>query len=393
MPAFHRSSTSSPGPAKRGPSASPGPSPGTRRLRLKATPQLAGRIKSAQQIQEVLDHPLLTLLDTVNPIHNSFDLFELTQVYLEVHGKAFWFLNRNALGVPDEIWILPTQNVTPRQRPNSGNIVDFYEYRNGKHCQNFPPEDIVFFRYPDPGDPYLGGLSPLRACFEQVMLTSEYAATKSSIYENRAVPSAVISPDEVIGEEERDRLEAQWNQKFRRGGSGRVVVAQSGLKVDLLNQSLGDLAALADMKATKEDIANAFHVPLAFLTTETNLANLQAAEQQHMSKAIFPRLQRRDEKLNAQLVPLFDPTGRLFLASDDPTPQNLERTMQQMEMDLKYGVRTINEVRGNDRGDVPVPWGDVPWLPLQWARTDFEGRAEEETPHIGRNRKEMINDK
>ncbi len=357
-------------------------------LRLKATPQLALRLKSAQQIQEVLDHPLLTLLSQVNPIHNSFDLFELTQVYLEVHGKAFWYLNRNALGVPDEIWILPTQNVTPRQRPDSGNIVDFYEYRSGKHCQNFPAQDVIFFRYPDPGDPYLGGLSPLRACFEQVMLTSEYAATKSAIYENRAMPSAVISPDEVIGEEERDRLEAQWNQKFRRGGSGRVVVAQSGLKVSLLNQSLGDLAALADMKATKEDIANAFHVPLAFLTTETNLANLQAAEHQHMSKAIFPRLQRRDEKLNEQLVPLFDPTGRLFLASADPTPQNLERTMQQMEMDLKYGVRTINEVRGNDRGDVPVPWGDVPWLPLQWARTDFEGRAGETPPHIGRNRTE-----
>ena len=127
-----------------------------------------------------------------------------------------------------------------------------------------------------------------------------------------------------------------------------MVVAESGLKVELLNQSMGDLAALADMKATKEDIANAFHVPLAFLTTQTNLANLQAAEHQHMSKAIGPRLQRRDEKLNDQLVPLFDPTGRLFLASDDPTPENLERTMQQMELDLKYGVLTINEVRGSD---------------------------------------------
>lgn len=140
------------------------------------------------------------------------------------------------------------------------------------------------------------------------------------------------------------------------------------------------------MKATKEDIANAFHVPLSFLTSETNLANLQAAEHQHMAKAIYPRLKRRDEKLNEQLVPLFDPTGRLFLASEDPTPANLDRTMQQTELDLKFGVRTVNEIR-NDRGDDPVPWGDVPWLPLQWARTDFAGRADESTPHVGRNRK------
>jgi hypothetical protein len=35
-----------------------------------------------------------------------------------------------------------------------------------------------------------------------------------------------------------------------------------------------------------------------------------------MDQAVSPRLERRDEKLNAQLVPLFDPTGRLFLADD-----------------------------------------------------------------------------
>ena len=40
------------------------------------------------------------------------------------------------------------------------------------------------------------------------------------------------------------------------------------------------------------------------------------AEHQHQAKAIGPRLTRRDEKLNEQLVPLFDPSGRLFLASD-----------------------------------------------------------------------------
>ena len=80
--------------------------------------------------------------------------------------------------------------------------------------QNFPPEDIVFFRYPDPRDPYPGGLSPLRACFEQVVLASEYAAIKSAIYENRAIPGAVISPDEVIGEEERDRLKPSGTRSF-----------------------------------------------------------------------------------------------------------------------------------------------------------------------------------
>jgi phage portal protein BeeE len=148
---------------------------------------------------------------------------------------------------------------------------------------------------------------------------------------------------------------------------------------------MGDLAALADMRATKEDICNAFHVPLSFLTTETNLANLQAAEHQHLAQAIGPRLVRRDEKLNEQLVPLFDPSGRLFVASDDPVPLNQEQRRAQEESDLKFGVVTINEVRA-ERGLPPVEWGHTPWLPLQWAPSDFDRAAL--MANSGRNRHE-----
>jgi HK97 family phage portal protein len=276
--------------------------------------------------------------------------------------------------VPEEIWILPAQNVSPKREPSSRRLVDYYEYRTGIQVQRFRPDEVIHFRYPDPKDPYTAGLSPLRACWEQAALTSEYLAFKKAVWENSAVPGVVLTPDQVVGEEERDRLEAQWNAKFRRGGAGRILVTEGGVKVSLLAHSMGDLAALAEYGKTKEDVCNAFHVPLAFLTTETNLANLQAAEHQHMAKAIFPRLQRRDEKLNEQLLPLYDPSGRLFVASEDPVPFNQEIGFRQQEVDLKYGIVTINEVR-QDRGLPPVPWGDTPWLPITWAPSDLPDRV------------------
>jgi HK97 family phage portal protein len=356
--------------------------------RLRRAPHLPPHVTKAQKLEEVLDHPLLTLLRQVNPVHNAFDLWELTQLYLEVHGKAFWYLDVNpVLGIPTAIWILPAQNVTPRRRPDSPNLIDYYEYRTGSNEQRFTPDQVIFFRFPDPRDPYTGGLSPLRACFEQVALLSDFAAFKKAKFENHAIPDALVTPDGLLGEEERDRLQTQWNTYLRRGGTGKVIVAESSMKLQLLAHSMGDLAALADMRVTKEDIANAFHVPLSFLTSETNLANLQAAEQQHMAKAISPRLLRRDEKLNEQLVPLYDPTGRLFLASEDPVPDNFENGLKDLELRLKFGVVAINEVRQAE-GLEPVPWGDVPWIPLQWARTDYAGRADEPAPDVGRNRPE-----
>jgi hypothetical protein len=56
--------------------------------RLHSLPWLAPHINKAAKPEEVLDHPLLTLLAQVNPVHNTFDLWELTQMYLEVRARG-----------------------------------------------------------------------------------------------------------------------------------------------------------------------------------------------------------------------------------------------------------------------------------------------------------------
>ena len=85
---------------------------------------------------------------------NAFDLWELTTLYQEVHGAAYWLLDLGPLGTPQQIWILPSQNVTPRcASRNSRNLVDYYLYRTGTQEQRFRPDQIIHFRYPDPRDP------------------------------------------------------------------------------------------------------------------------------------------------------------------------------------------------------------------------------------------------
>ncbi len=342
---------------------------------LHTRPELAPRIKASERIEEVLEHPLLRLLRAVNPTHNAHDLWELTTLYQEVHGSAYWHLTFDGLGVPEAIWVLPSQQVRLVRSPESGALVDYYEVQTATGAERIAPGALIHFRYPDPRDPYGAGLSPLRAAFEQVAMASEFLAYKRALWSNNAVPGVIVSPAEVISDEERARLETAWQQKFARGGTGRLLVAESSLRVDVLQQSLGDLAALAEARATREEIGNAFGIPIPFLTGETNLANLQAAEQQHASQAIRPRLQRRDEKINEQLIPLYDATGRLFVASDDPVPRQQEFLLKQQETDLRWGVRTINEVRA-ERGLEPVPWGEHPWQPTSAGPQRTNGFAE-----------------
>lgn len=360
----------------------PAPKCGTRRLPTHESRTLAHMCK-AERVEMVTEHPLLSLLERANPTHNLHDLLELTTLDQEVHGMAYWLLERNAFGTPEAIWPLPAHLTRP-VRSTGSPCVDYYEYHADTPPARYPADQVIHFRYPDPRDPYGGGLSPMRAVFEQVSLGSEFLAFKRAVWDNAGLPGVVISPSEVISDAERKRLEIEWEEKFRRGGQGRALVADTGLSVDVIERSLGDYATLAEQAFGKEEIANAFGVPLAFLTRDTNLANLQAANRQHASLAIRPRLRRRDEKLNEQLVPLFDRSGRLFFRSDDPVGDGEEFALKQQDQDMRLGVRTINEVRA-ERGLGPVTWGEMPWLPLAWAPTDFV-RREDYSPGTGRNR-------
>lgn len=92
-------------------------------------------------IEEVTDHPLLTLLQQVNPAHNAQDLWELTTFHQETIGSAYWLLDLDPLlGIPRAIWPLPAHKVRPVRRPGDAALVSCYELRNGQQFEHYPPE-------------------------------------------------------------------------------------------------------------------------------------------------------------------------------------------------------------------------------------------------------------
>ncbi len=69
-------------------------------IERKLRTRLPARASADVRIEEVVEHPLLALLEQVNPLINAFDLWELTTLYQEVHGVAYWQLGVNTLCVP-----------------------------------------------------------------------------------------------------------------------------------------------------------------------------------------------------------------------------------------------------------------------------------------------------
>lgn len=345
------------------------------RKALESDRQAMATESNLQRWDEVIEHPLLALLNNPNPYHNAHELLETTTLQQETTGAAYWLIERDPFGLPTALLPLRSHLITHGRRQGSPRPFDYYEYWIERPPVKLAESDVIDFRYPDPRDPYCGALAPLRGCYEEALQTSKYNATRHAVLDNSAIPGVIISPGEVISETEMRRIENQWHARFGRGKQGSVLVAESNLEVQVISQQLGDIAALAEARLTKEMIANAFGVPMAFWVSDSNRANLEAAREQHVGLAIKPRLDRRDARLNQRLVPLYDETGRLFLKTNDPDPRSREIALKEEDQDMHRGVRTINDVRAI-RGLPPVEWGAVPWMPLDWAPSDFARRTD-----------------
>jgi HK97 family phage portal protein len=327
-----------------------------------------GRLTTHETIDEVLDHPLLRLLS--EPTQNTgtlaisrFELLELTQLSLDILGRAYWQVLRNGLGMPVGIWPLAAQYVRPLVR-DQGRIVE-YEWTADRQPVRIPAEDIIPFHMPDLCDPVVGARSAAQAAFDRIGLVDLFVRHQHAVLENRARPDLVISPsqpDGVLGDAEANRLENAFSRRFRGQGSGGVFVSRDGVRVDSLDVPHRDPGEFAENQASLEQIARSFDIPLSMLNRDANRASAEQGRTQHASDAIVPRLIRIVDRLNQRLVPMFDPSRRLFLRFDDPVKESVELKLRTRSLNLRLGFTTINEERAEE-GYPPVPWGDEPWKP------------------------------
>jgi hypothetical protein len=321
--------------------------------------------KEFATIEEVIEHPILRLFRLVNGSNFSdeYSLFKDTQLFLEVVGIAYWFLDTSGsiFGQPNQIWLLPSQYVEPKREPGSKNFVDYYEYNpgTGAGVEKFSPEEILVFSFTDLNNPYMGGLSPTKAAWEDIAIENKLLSHLSGTLENEARPDAMITPDEPIGEDGAALWEKSFRLRYGRGKSGGIWVAPEKVTFTPLQWPIRDIARLDIQKCSKLSIANTFGVPMALLEAQSiNRATLEAAQMQHGRYAIRPRHAKITGRLNSpQFINRWDSSGRLFLCFDDPVPED-EQLKLQKNVGLKQaGIITANEAREDYRLP-PHPNGD-----------------------------------
>lgn len=329
---------------------------------LRKSSVTAPYLTKAIVIEEVLEHPFLRLMKRVNPHTTGFILKELLELDQELTGDAYVYVVPDSLGVPVQLWRLPSQYVTIV--PGRGDeFIKGYIYGKSRDNQiAFTADEVIHFRFPNPGNMFYG-LSPLEAILDVADVNKAMDAYDIALLKNQGRPDFAIIYKDRLADGQREKLRKEWRRIY--GGvtkSGKAAILDEAADIKELGFSPREMAFLQGKKWTRDEIAAAYGVPISKLTVENvNKANGETGNIQYARDTIRPRLLRMEETWNMDLIQKFD--ERLFVAFDNPVSEDTELRLKVVESHLKTGYSTVNQERQIDNLAPQEDYGDVPLLP------------------------------
>jgi HK97 family phage portal protein len=321
----------------------------------------AKAMAGAAEVEEITgDHPLLNLIQNVNPSMDHAALINYTVMSMDVVGTSFWWPTEELLGCPREFWPLPPHLVYPVMA--TGSLVPSGYYFG---AVQYTPDDLVIFKHLSMKNPYGLGMSPTQAAIEYARLEDTFISIQDDLLSNGPRPSVIVShkdPQGAFGEAERKRLEHTMNQKARGGRAGDVIVVDGAAAVTPVSWAPADLGAVEISKYDLERTCGCFGIPVSMVTNESsNRAVSESGLEQHARNAVEPRCKNIASTLTRWTHSL-DRTGKrnwskLQWVFDSVVPEDLQAKAELDKMYLDMGVITRNEVR-TENGYEPDPDGD-----------------------------------
>jgi len=313
------------------------------------------------EVEEVKESPILDLLARANNNTTKFDLFYLTQQYLDLAGEAPWFLEFKG-GKPHNIFLLRPDRLTVKPPKKDGEIIGGYTYKiykEGVKEITLEPYEVIFLKYPDPVKPFRGK-GTLEAAVTTYDMDESAEKFNLQFFNNSATPDSVLSTDKKLSKEVVRKLKRELEQKHTGyTNAHKTLVLEGGLEWKPMALSQKEMDFIETMKFTRDKIMAIFRVPKTVLgiTEDVNRANAEASDYVFAKRTIKPKMMKIIEMLNEFLLPLFDDSGTVYLDFEDPVPENDELKLKISTEGVTKGVLTINEAR-ELLGYDPVDGGD-----------------------------------
>ena len=316
-------------------------------------------------VEEVVEHPILDVLNSPSPDMDGYSLTVLRLLNLQLTGNSYLHpIISETLGVPVELYSMPSNLVEIVADTTFDNLVAGYIYGMPNSTNEFEPNEVLHQRQPNPLDMYYGK-GWVSAAIEAIDLLESMGNYESNLLANEARPDWAVMVKDNMTDSQFQRLENSIKKKLRGNDKrGAPFIFEGGMDAKTLSFSPRDLAFSEGENRKVEVIAAISGVPVSKLkANDPNLASAREGNLGWLRDTILPYLVLDEQFLNRQLVPMFGQYSEgLFLAYDNPVPQDEAALAAVAASDIAAGIRTRNEVRA-ERGLPPIEGGDEIMIP------------------------------
>ena len=265
--------------------------------------------------EELIDHPLLDLVERPNPLDTGVSFIEAICSNLLLYGNAY--IESVLLdGQLRELYALRPDRMTVEPGRNGWPAAFVYramghEARYEMHGEGVEP--ILHIKLFNPLDDYYG-FAPLAAA--QVALDTHNAASfwNKALLDNSARPSGALvyaGPEGAhLTDEQFTRLKEELEQHVSGAvNAGRPLLLEGGLDWKTLSLSPKDMDFTEAKAGAAREIALAFGVPplLLGLPGDNTFSNYQEANRAFWRQTVLPLVARIQKSFQAWLAPGFEP--------------------------------------------------------------------------------------
>lgn len=310
--------------------------------------------------------PLADLLAKPNPRTSRYRFIEALVQDVGIFDNAILLkMKRSDGGL--SLLRLPPDRVTPRG--DSWAWPDEYRFKGARGYRDLKPEEVVHFRGYNPEDSRWG-ISPMESL--RVILAEEWEASRwrSQMWRNGARASGWISRP----------VDAKWSPKARdqfkadlaeyTGGGARAngtMLLEEGMEFHEASITPKDAEYVATRKLTREEVAAAYHIPppMVGILDHATFNNIEEQHRNLYQDTLGPWLEMIADDLALQLLPDFDPSGRVYVEFNLAAKMKGSFVEEATSFQTAVGAPWMTRNEARARQNLPaVPGGDQLVTPL-----------------------------
>jgi HK97 family phage portal protein len=311
--------------------------------------------------QELIEHPLLDLLQNPNPMQSGPQYMRAKIGFLMIAGNGYEEAVEANGQVrelyqlrPDRMKIVPGANGFPKE----------YIYKVGGREVRFPVDPdlsspVRHLRMFNPLDDWYG-MSPIEAGAYAIDQHNLSMTWMQALLQNSARPSGalVVTGDKDLSDDQFNRLKAQMESEYQGAqNGGRPLLLEGGLDWRQMGLSPADMGIIETKYSSARDVCLALGVPpqLLGIPGDNTYSNYQEARLAFWEDTVVPLLDMIGEDWNAWLG---EPQGVYIKPDLEQIPAIADKRNTLWEMADRATDLTINERRAM-KGYEPIQGGDV----------------------------------